>query len=450
MFELNEPLKLILSFAIGAVIGLERQENKSDLRDIKNKSYAPLGLRTFSMIAALGCLSGLLIGEFLLIALFISITFAVLLITHYIFNSNMTKDIGITTELALLYSYLIGLIIAIELLPMQVTLAISVVLLLILSRKEQIKGFIADVQKKEINAFISFAIIALVILPFLPNNGYTITDIPNVERIVGNFGWDLERVRDIEILNPFKLWTIVALITGVDLFGYVLERKFGKSRGWLFASLAGGFISSTATTLSLAQESKTAKQVNHLVSAAVFANMASFFQIAFLILVLNVAFFIQSIPVILLVIASSFIAGVYFYRHRATKNTKFSSKNDSSQKEIINLGPALKFAGLFLIIQLISRIALEFFGQSGFLAATAIGSLTGLDAVIINTSQLAGKQIEVTLAVIALILANAVNLTSKTIYSFLQGNQEFAIKFGLSMGFVALSSVVGLVITLAV
>jgi uncharacterized membrane protein (DUF4010 family) len=103
-----------------------------------------------------------------------------------------------------------------------------------------------------------------------------------------------------------------------------------------------------------------------------------------------------------------------------------------------------------LIIQLISRIALEFFGQSGFLAATAIGSLTGLDAVIINTSQLAGKQIEVTLAVIALILANAVNLTSKTIYSFLQGNQEFAIKFGLSMGFVALSSVVGLVITLAV
>ena len=86
----------------------------------------------------------------------------------------------------------------------------------------------------------------------------------------------------------------------------------------------------------------------------------------------------------------------------------------------------------------------EFFGQSGFLAATALGALTGLDAVIVNTSQLAGRQIEVYLAVIALILANAVNLISKTIYSFMQGKREFATKFGVSMIVIIVSSLAGL------
>jgi len=104
----------------------------------------------------------------------------------------------------------------------------------------------------------------------------------------------------------------------------------------------------------------------------------------------------------------------------------------------------LLIAFVYLIIQFVSRISLELFGQNGFLVATAIGALTGLDAVIVNTAQLAGNQIAIHLAVMSLILANAVNLFSKTGYSFIQGSKEFATKFGMSMGIVVGASLLGL------
>jgi len=124
------------------------------------------------------------------------------------------------------------------------------------------------------------------------------------------------------------------------------------------------------------------------------------------------------------------------------KKTKESLK----QVKIFALGPALKFALLFSLIKLASKLSLVFFGQNGFLAATALGSLAGLDAIIINTSELAANTITFKTGILALILANAINLLSKVVYSFTQGKKDFAIKFGLSMLAVIASSFIGLLV----
>lgn len=444
MIELTEPVKLLIAFVIGAVIGLEREERDETLADTMRKRYAPLGVRTFSLMATLGAISGLLLIKFTAFALLLTGIVGSIILIYYCFHSYMTRDIGMTTEIALLYAYIIGVLISIELVPIQVTLAISVIVLLMLSRKEQIKKLVANINQHEINAFTSFALIALVVLPFLPNQGYTLSQIPNLLQLLSNFSINLGKLESIEIINPFKLWTIVALITGVDLFGYILEKNVGKKKGWLFASMAGGFISSTATTLSLAQESRGKKGVNHLVSAAIFANMASFFQIGLIIAALSAGFFVKSIPVLLLLILSCFATAFYFLKFAKTKQSTKEKEEKQSKKEIINLFPALQFALVYLIIQFISKISLEFFGQTGFLVATGIGALSGLDAVIVNTAQLAGNRVEYTLAAEALILANAINLISKTVYSYFQGSSEFTIKFGVSMGIVIGTSLLGL------
>jgi hypothetical protein len=52
---------------------------------------------------------------------------------------------------------------------------------------------------------------------------------------------------------------------------------------------------------------------------------------------------------------------------------------------------------------------------------------------VINTSQLAGSRIDLSLGVWALVMANAVNLLAKSVYSFLQGSREFAFKYFISM-----------------
>jgi uncharacterized membrane protein (DUF4010 family) len=340
-------------------------------------------------------------------------------------------DPGITTEISVIYTYLIGFLIVTNLLPVQVVAALTVVLVLLMSRKEEIKKFIKDIRQHEINALISFAILAFVILPFLPNQTFALSDFHGFENFFNNIGWDISKIAGLELINPFKLWLIVVLITGVDLLGYVLERTIGQGKGWLVASLVGGFVSSTATTISIAQESKTTKNMNPLLAGAVLATLVSFLPVAMILASLNSQLFVSFLPVLASLIISSLMIGFFFLRaSSASKNQKVvDSKKIDQSHQIFSLTSALRFMGIYLVINIMSKIAIEFYGSNGFLVTSALGALTGIDAIVINTSQLSGNQISLTLGVWALVLANGVNLLAKTTYSYLQGTREFALKY---------------------
>ncbi len=436
-------LKLLISFALGAVVGLERQVgHRPDETLAEKKMPSVLGVRTFSLIAVLGTLTGFLMQDFSSLALIIASGFFLLVVAFYVLYAWSQKDIGITTEIAIIITFLLGFFIAVQLLPIQIIVAATVLLTLILSRKEKIKDMVGRISRTEINSLISFLIISLVILPFLPNTSFSIADIPEVRQIITQFGLNVDRIANMELINPFRLWLIVALITGIELVGYVLERTLGKTKGWLLASIAGGFVSSTATTISLAQQSKEEKRINHLLSAAIFSNMASFFQIAIVILPLSIFFFAEAIPVFIGLIISSALVGIYFLKAKDDAVEHTHTVKEEAEKSIFNISTALKFAGLYLVISIFSKVALAFLGQTGFLIASGIGAVAGLDAVLINAAVLVGSNITAELAVFTLILANAVNLLAKTIYCFLYGKKEFAVKFFISVLLIIASSFV--------
>ncbi len=442
--------KLAVSLIIGAVIGLERESQEKPKKTEKVDIPNLVGIRTFSLITVLGTIAGLLYMNFFSVFIFISTTFAAILISYYLLHSFFARDAGFTTELGILYSYLIGIIIAIEIFPIQFTLAFSVILILILSRKSDIQIFLQGLHREEIHAFISYALIAIVILPFLPDKSYSLSDMPQVVKFFESINLNVSDLSKIDIINPFKLWFIVVAITGIDMLGHVLERLIGAKRGRLLASIVGGFISSTATTISLAQESKTVKKsVNYLVTAAVFANVASFFPLLILISLINSNFLINAAPVLFAAIISGLIVGFYFFRKKDSSKTtpKVHSIKGIKESEIFALAPALKFGLLFLGVTIVTRIALAAFGNAGFLISSSIAALTGTDAVTINTANLVGKTINVQTAVLALILINSVNLIGKTIYSFIQGKKEFAVKFAISASIIILASFTGLFFT---
>lgn len=440
-------LKFGIALAIGAIIGLERESHEV-IQDKRKDTVNFLGVRTLSLITLLGAIAGYIKNDSLIFFGAITIFFLILTIVYYIVHSLQTKDLGFTTELGLVFAFTIGVLITTNLLPLYIVIAVAVILVLVLSRKSEIRNAVIGIKRQEINAFISYALIALVVLPTLPNEAFTIGQIPNIKQIAEALSLNISKFLDVELINPFRLWTIVALITGVDLAGYVLEKAIGQNRGRIVASIAGGLVSSTATTQSLAQESKQNTNINSLVAAAIFSNLASFFQLIVIILTINAAFLLNLIPFFVSIILSAFVTGIFFI----LKNDKKKGKNKKPQgktKEhtIFAVGPALKFAVLFIIIRFISKIALEAFGDQGFLLTSAIASLTGLDAVTINTAELVKSRLSVETGIIALILVNAINLISKTVYSFLQGKKEFAIKFGVSMLIVIIASVVSLVLT---
>ena len=74
----------------------------------------------------------------------------------------------------------------------------------------------------------------------------------------------------------------------------------------------------------------------------------------------------------------------------------------------------------------------------------ALGAIAGLDAVMINTAELTGKAVDVQLGIIAFIIANAVNLITKTAYSFANGSPDFARKLAFSLAAIIVASCIGL------
>lgn len=439
--ELAAAFKILIALALGAAIGLEREVHEQN--DEHPQKTAIIGLRSFALITLLGTISGLLYKNYTGIFFIISISFMLLLLVHYIIDTWHTKDSGITTELATIFSYLIGVLIGINIFPIQLTIALTVVLILLLSYKDKIKDIIQDIQKREVIAFVGYALIALVILPFLPNKDFTLGDITNLKDFFSTIGI-ADTWLKIPLFNPFKTWLIVSLITGIDIAGYILERTIGANKGLFLSSMVGGFISSTATTQSLAQQSKESSVINRLVTAAILANLVSFFPPLFLIGSMNSEFLIKVLPTILIIMATTLLTGIFFLwkEKKGSNNLKDNYKTNNSS--IFALGPALKFALIYLIIRAVSKIAIELFGQSGFLITSALGALTGIDAVVINTAELAGKAISFETAVLAFIIINAVNLLGKTVYSFIQGEKEFAWKFGSSMICIIMTSLIGL------
>jgi uncharacterized membrane protein (DUF4010 family) len=437
-------IRFILALLLGAFIGLEREVHENNEKSKGGTSF--LGVRTFTIITILGTIAGYLYPGNPIFFTVLTAGFAGLVLIYYALNSYFTRDIGITTEITLLFSYVIGFLLTTSVFSIQLIIAMTIVVVFILSRKKRIREFIDGIGQTELGSFISYLLIALVILPLLPDRGYSLSDIPQLGTALSDMGIHLGNFLSVEIVNPFKLWRIVALITGVDVFGYILERSLGQKSGWLITSFAGGFVSSTATTQSLAQQSKKTKSANHLVAAALISNISSFFQEAILILPLSGLLFTRTLPILISMIAGGTMIAFYFLRQHGkhTKEATITPKQSIKRGKLFSLKPALTFAGLFLFIKLISQVALQLFGSNGFLLSIGFGAIPGIDAVLISLAELSGNALPITTAVWAFLFANAVNLITKTLFSFSQGSREFAIKFAVGAGTILIAGIIGL------
>lgn len=443
-------IKLVFAFILGAVIGLERDASHSEKSTLEHKiPHSVAGLRTFSLIAVLGSLAGILSPSYSLIALALIAAVFLMIVVFYVLQSYRSGDPGMTTEVVMLYCCILGFLISVDVLPMQLLIAMTILLVLVLSRKDEIRKLTFGLHRAERNAFISYALIAVVILPFLPNRGFALSDIHGLEPILANYGISLGAFFTTELINPSKLWLIVALITGIDIAGYILSRAVGKTKGRLISSCVGGIVSSTATTQAIAQQSRKSSSVDSLVSAAVFSTMFSFFTVMVLVGTINGSLLVHLTPTIACIMFTCAVVGGFFAwkaKNGKEKDTDITADTAEGQKEIFSLRPALGFALLFMCVRIMTAAALVLIGQKAFLLASALTALTGIDAATINVAELAGGAISYQTAVFAFILINGVNMLAKSVYSFLQGKREFAIKFGASMLVLIVSSTLGLLL----
>jgi uncharacterized membrane protein (DUF4010 family) len=130
-----------------------------------------------------------------------------------------------------------------------------------------------------------------------------------------------------------------------------------------------------------------------------------------------------------MILTAGFLA-FYFLRKKG-KDIK-EDKEEIKDKKIFSLLPALKFAGLLIVIKLFTKICLILFGKSGFILSSVIASFAGIDAIIVTLAEMAGSALTYKFALTVLLLVNGTNLLSKSVFSYLQGTREFALKFFIS------------------
>ena len=428
-------LKLLLAILFGAAVGLERES--------KQVQSSPGGVRTHALIALLGAICGILfVSNFEVLGILVAVVFFVILITYYAIGSYTTKAFGMTSELAILFTFLIGLLPMLNIIPLQFVVALFVALVFILSMKDRMKKIVSGISASELESFISYAIIALVVLPFLPNVGYKLADISFLTTVFDSLNINLGAFADLELINPQKIWIVVALITGIDVLGYTIGKLVGHKGGFSFASIVGGFVSSTSTTVSLAQRSKKSGLVNYLIGAALLANMASFIQLLLLIGPLNAKWLVFIIPSLLIMIVVSGVLGYFFLKRKEIAVSE--SDVEVKDEKIFSLMAALKFASILIIVKIVTKVCLILFGKTGFVVGSVIASFAGIDAVVVNLAEMAGNVITYKFALITLLFVSATNLLAKTIYSYSQGNRKFANRLSLSFLVIVVCSFAGL------
>jgi len=387
---------LAVALGCGLLIGVEREQHKLSKETDDPDSGQPAGVRTCALIALAGATAALLGPVALAIAgLFV----AAISITSYI-NSSRAHP-GLTTEVMLLYTLLIGAL-AIE----QPVLAagLAVVSTILLQAKDWLHRFAKQtLSENELNDALLLLASALVILPILPDAD------------LGAF----------EGLNLRRLWTLVVLVMAINAAGYVAVRAFGPRLGLPLTGLAGGFVSSAATIGSMAQRSQ---QDPALARGCAAAGMASNISTVALLAIILVAghqpLLTRMLPAL---IASFAITGIYAAAVGWHAMRQPQESTNGLGHRPFHFGHALAFAGLIGLILVGSSLLKLWFGESAVPVGAALAGLADTHAVAVSMSEMTATQsLNVEQASLAIMMAFSTNTLTKAVLAVTAGGARYS------------------------
>lgn len=344
--------RLLVALLVGLLIGVDRE--RAEQRK-QRKLFA--GVRTFPLIALLGSILALIrveIGPWPLV-LGLAAVAAIALLSYR--ERVQAGEAGATTEVAALATYALGTMAGVG--QLAVAGATAVAMAVLLAAKPRLEGFSRAISEAELAAVLELAVISAIVLPLLPDRGYG--------------PW--------QVLNPFRIWMVVVMVSAVSFAGFVAVRWRGESSGPLWAGGLGGIVSSTATTVAMAARSGQApQQVGPLAAAAVLASTVMSARLAVLVAVVGPTLLPRLGPAIAAMALTGILATLLLYR---TGPRQHASPGPSSVENPFRLRSALLFGAIFAATMLLVRGSRQVLGNTGTLLAAGLSGLADVDAISI-------------------------------------------------------------------
>lgn len=369
-------LAFVASLAIGLLIGVERERNPA----------AKAGLRTFALTAVFGTLAAML-GEYSdgawVPAVGLALTGLTIIAAYH--RAPPADDPGTTTVVALLLAYCLGALCWYGERTLAAAIAVGAAALLYF--KAELRGILERFDRRDLLAVIQFATLSVVILPVLPDEGY------------GPYG----------ALNPFRIWLMVVLISGLSLAGYIALKIVGVRHGLLLAGLLGGLVSSTATTLAYSRHARAGGTADVAAGVIVLANLAVLVRLAVVAAATAPAILLRLVPVLGAALVAGLAVALVSWRRRLAEEGEFPLPAVSNPAE---LRASLGFGVLFAIVLLAAAWLSDVAGHRGLYAVALVSGLTDVDALTLSSLQLftSGKlgAREAVVAIALALLANTV------------------------------------------
>jgi uncharacterized membrane protein (DUF4010 family) len=406
---LSLALRLLLAFGIGALIGMEREGSES------GGTFA--GSRTFPLFGLYGALVQAFFPAMLPVAV---VAIAVPLTVAYAGKVWIERDIGLTTLTAALLVVLLGALTTHSDRGVVVAVVVGGLVTALLSAKGPLHEFAEMIDVEERRATIKFVLVVLVVLPLLPDREFD---------VVAGLS-----------LNPRFVWLMVVFVTGLSFVAYVLSRVIGAHRGIALTGVLGGFVSSTATAVSMAEQATDAPSLYRICAfSTIIAAIVMFPRALVEVAVVNPGLLPSvALPLGAMTGAGAIAAGVLYWR-----TTVESSVETEDLENPFRLRPALFFGAVFAAVLLVSEYASEWVGASGVYATAFVSGLADVDAITLTLSKLAADgAIDAHTATVGIVIAAIANTLVKAGLAWALGTRQLGRLVTAVLGVVAVAGLV--------
>ncbi len=407
-----EQVGVVVALGAGMLIGLERERRKGE-----GPKRESAGLRTFMVAALLG-----VCAQMVSVALAGVALAGVIVLAALSYLRSRSDDPGLTTELALVTTALIGMLAVPQ--P-ELAAAAAVLLASLLAARERLHHFATHwLSEDELHDGLLLAALALVLLPLLP----------------------AEPIEWLGHLSPQRALMLVIVILVMQAAGHVAQRLLGARAGLALSGLLGGFVSSTATISAMGSMVRTGQAPLRLGwCAAVLSMAATWVQMLLMASVVAAAAVPTILPLVAVGVSVPLLLGVALWRRvgdvvpvgsRAPDVPALSvtPPNAVVAQHATDAGGVLKLREALLVAVLLLGGAVllgwaQHRGVSGLLLGTAVAALADAHAPMVSLLSMHGAgALPVSHLMLGLMVAMSVNGVTRSAASWLAGGRAFGLR----------------------
>lgn len=382
----SDQMGLAVALGAGLLIGLERERRKGQGDDRQ-----AAGLRTFMVAALAGAMA-----QIVSVALATVVLTGVAALAALGYWRSRSRDPGLTTELALLATTLIGML-AIS--SPALAAGCAVVLAGVLAARERLHHFATVwLTQQELHDGLLLSSLVLVLMPLLPATPVS---------------W-------LGQLSPQRVLMLVIMILLMQASGHVAQRLLGARAGLAISGLLGGFASSTATISAMGAMARRGDVPLRLAwCGAVLSMVATWVLLLLMASVVSPVVMQLLWPLVALGVAVPLSLGVLLWR-RGSAAASF----DETQ-EVLRIREAAMVAGLLMGGAVLVNLARQH-GVAGLMLGTGVAAIADAHAPMASLMSLFGAgHLSAANLRMGLLVALSVNGVTRSAAAFLAGGQRF-------------------------